>query len=147
MTMADTISPPRSPCHVGVVTNDVQRAMEELTQRFGVGWNPPSTVDKEYVVATGQAAWPITVVHSSGPMAIELIEGPATSVWATSELTRLHHYAFWSSDLEREVAAMQLKGYDLELTVAAAGRRPSGWAYLVRTGSPRLELIQRSAAR
>ena len=145
--MDETISPPRSPCHIGVVTNDIQPAMEELTRRFGVRWNVPSAVEKVYVVSSGQMAWPITVVHSSGPMAIELIEGPPTSVWATSELTRLHHYAFWSSDLEREVAAMQQKGYDLELTVAATDRHPSEFAYLVRSGSPRLELIQRRPAR
>jgi len=112
-----------------------------------VPWNVPSAVEKVYVVSSGQMPWPITVVHSSGPMAIELIEGPPTSVWATSELTRLHHYAFWSSDLEREVAAMQQKGYDLELTVAATDRHPSEFAYLVRSGSPRLELIQRRPAR
>ena len=145
--MADQISPPRSPCHIGVVTNGIERAMEELTHRFGVQWNVPSTVDKDYVVSSGQVAWPITVVHSSGPMAIELIAGPAASVWATSELTRLHHYAFWSSDLETEVAALQQKGYEVELTVAAAGGGPSGFAYLVRSGSPRLELIQRAAGR
>jgi hypothetical protein len=147
MTMADTISPPRSPCHIGVVTHDIEQAMEALADRFGVHWNVPSTVDKEYVVSAGQVAWPITVVHSSGPMAIELIEGPPASVWSTSELTRLHHYAFWSSDLEAEVAALQQKGYELELTVADAGGRPSSFAYLVRSGSPRLELIQRGAAR
>jgi len=147
MTMADTISLPRSPCHIGVVTNHIERAMADLVRRFGVQWTVPAAVDMDYVVSSGQVAWPITVVHSSGPMAIELIDGPPTSVWATSELTRLHHYAFWSGDLEREVAAMEQKGYELELTVAAADSRPSGFAYLVRPGSPRLELIQRNASR
>jgi hypothetical protein len=147
MTVAETISPPRSPCHIGVVTHDTARAMEELTQRFGAQWNMPSAVHKEYVVSSGRVAWPITVVHSNGPMAIELIQGPPASVWTTSELTRLHHYAFWSSDLEAEVAALQQKGYELELTVAAAGDRPSSFAYLVRSGSPRLELIERDRSR
>jgi hypothetical protein len=120
--------------------------MDDLTDRFGVSWREPATVEHDYVTAERLVSWPLTVAHSSGPIAFELLEGGAGTVWATEALTRLHHYAFWSTDLTGEVAALQRKDWRLELTVAGGDAgQPSGFAYLVRPGSARLELIARPA--
>jgi hypothetical protein len=118
--------------------------MDVLAENFGVSWRSPSTVEHDYVVAAGIVRWPLTVCHSSGPIAFELLAGGPGTVWATDAITALHHYAFWTTDLPGEVAALQRKQWELELTVAGdehAG--PNGFAYLVRPGSARLELIAR----
>ena len=140
-------APPRSPCHVGIVTCDLGRAMDDLAGRFDVTWGKPSTVDHEYVTRDGRVRWPLHVVHSSGPIAFELLEGGPGTVWETTALTRLHHYALWTTDLAGEVAALEQKGWQLELTVAGSDNGgPRGFAYVVRPGSARLELISRVAA-
>jgi Glyoxalase/Bleomycin resistance protein/Dioxygenase superfamily len=119
--------------------------MEVLADRFGVSWREPATVEHEYLTAAGVVRWPLTVSHSSGPIAFELLAGGSGTVWATDAVTTLHHYAFWTTDLPGEVAALQHKRWELELTVAGDDhRRPHGFAYLVRPGSARLELISRS---
>jgi hypothetical protein len=129
---------------VGIVTADIGQAMDVLAERFGVSWRAPSTVDHDYVVASGAVRWPLTVSHSTGPIAFELLAGGPGTVWATDALTELHHYAFWTTDLPGEVAALQRKQWELELTVAGGGHGgPHGFAYLVRPGSARIELIAR----
>jgi hypothetical protein len=135
-------SPPRPPSHIGLVTHVLEDAMEDLGRRFDLDWGTPRTVVNGYVTPTGHADWTIRVVNSSGPIAIELIEGAAGSLWATTKLFELHHYAFWSRDLAADVAALERKEYQVELTVAGDGK-PRGFAYLVRPGSARLELIER----
>jgi hypothetical protein len=136
-------TPPRPPCHIGLVTNELDEAMEDLGRRFDLDWGTPRIVANEYVTPTGNAEWTIRVAHSSGPIAIELIEGDDVSLWATSRLTELHHYAFWSSDLAADVTALERKEYQVELTVAGDGT-PGRFAYLARPGSARLELIERA---
>jgi hypothetical protein len=138
-------TPPRPPCHIGIVTNELDRAMSDLRHRFGLSWSAPRTVTEEYITPAGRAGWAIRVAHSSGPIAIELIEGGAGSPWACSVLTDLHHYAFWSSNLAADVAALEQKRYEVELTVATDAGSPARFAYLVRHGSARLELIERPA--
>jgi hypothetical protein len=118
--------------------------MEDLGRRFDLDWGAPRTVAKQYVTPAGRADWTIRVAHSNGPIVIELIEGAVGSVWATTMLTELHHYAFWSSDLAEDVAALERKEYHVELTVAG-DENPLGFAYLVRPGSVRLELIEQGA--
>jgi hypothetical protein len=136
-------TPLRPPCHVGIVTCSLDRAMGDLGHRFGVEWGKPRTVANEYVTSAGRSHWTIRVAHSKGPIAIELIEGSAGSVWETTMLTQLHHYAFWSSDLAADVAELERKDYRVGLTIAGRGDEPVGFAYLARPGSPRLELIER----
>jgi hypothetical protein len=141
---ADGVVPPRAPCHVGIVTTDLDQAMEVLAERFGVTWRPPTTVEQAYRTAAGVVRWPLTVSHSSGPIAFELLAGGRGTVWATDALTALHHYAFWTTDLAGEVVALQHKRWELELTVAGDDEDgPHEYAYLVRPGSARLELISR----
>lgn len=120
--------------------------MVDLAERFDVTWREPSTVDHEYLTRDGRVHWPLKVVHSGGPIAFELLEGGSGTVWETAGLTRLHHYGFWTSDLAGEVAALEQRDWQLELTVAGDdGGAPHGFAYLVRPGSARIELIARPA--
>jgi hypothetical protein len=130
-----------------MVTRDLEEAMRALSERFGAQWGAPATVDGQYRTSSGLQQWTIQVVHSAGPIAIELIEGALGSLWACGEVTRLHHYAFWSTDLDAEIVELQAKNYEIELASIAADGGPGGFAYLVRPGSARLELIRRADTR
>jgi hypothetical protein len=140
--------PLRAPCHIGIATRNLPEAMEVLGSAFGLGWEPPRELDQALATPTGRVSWGLRRVHSRpGPMRIELLEGSSESVWYTTQLATLHHYAYWSDDVAGETDTMLASGWELEVTFPADDGRPSGFAYLTKHASPRIELTARPAAR
>jgi hypothetical protein len=140
--MGDALAAPlrRLPYHVGIATNDLEEACERFGALFGVGWSPVLE-DEGELRAVGAYGGRTRVVHSrGGPMRIELIEGTA-SVWATTELASLHHYAYYSADVPADVSALVAEGWEIELAVVDEQGRPSAVAFLVKPGHTRVELV------
>ena len=131
----------RVPYHLGLATCDLERARDELGVLFGVTWSPLRTVEGE-LTTVGAYAGPTRRLHSlGGPMRFELIEGTAESVWATTQVAELHHYAFWSADVAADVAELEGMGWQIEMATVDDEGRPTVFAYLVKPGHNRIELL------
>src|SRR5439155_14533670 len=105
----------RIPYHVGIATCDLDRARAHLGELFGVEWSPTRTVEGE-LPTVGAYAGPTRRLHSlGGPMRLEVIEGTPESVWATTRVAELHHYAYWSADVAADVRALVGMGWQIEM--------------------------------
>lgn len=134
----------RIPYHVGIATCDLEGARLHLGELFGVEWTPIRTVEGE-LTTVGAYAGPTRRLHSlGGPMRMEVIEGTAASVWATDRVAELHHYAYWSSGVAADVAALVIHGWDVEMATVDDDGRPTLFAYLVKPGHIRVELLDDS---
>jgi len=131
----------RLPYHVGIATCDLERARAHLGELFGVEWSPIRTVEGE-LTTVGAYAGPTRRLHSlGGPMRMELIEGTAESVWATDQVAQLHHYAYWSADVGTDVGELVAMGWEVEMATVDDDGRPTVFAYLVKPGHIRVELL------
>jgi Glyoxalase/Bleomycin resistance protein/Dioxygenase superfamily len=144
--MDDALEAPlfRVPYHLGIATSDLERARDQLSALLGVDWSPVRTVEG-HLTTIGAFAGPTRRLHSlGGPMRMELIEGTSASVWATTEVAALHHYAYYSADVAADVAALVAQGWVVEMATVDERGRPTVFAYLVKPGHIRIELVGRS---
>lgn len=131
----------RQPCHIGVATDDIYRAIAFLSPRCRLEWEEPRFRVLDLAARADRVEWWLRVAHSSGPMDIELLQGSPGSVWHTDRSLCLHHYGYQSEHFSEELAALRACGWELELTLPDAAGEPSVFAYLTREDSPRIELI------
>jgi hypothetical protein len=129
------------PFHIGVVTGDLRASMEQLGAGLGITWTAPlqgpGTVDH---VDGGAQPRPLSCISREGPVHVDLIEGAPGTIWET-DAPRVHHFAYWSDDLEGDIERLAGHGYRLELTRWSEAGQPSVFAYLIGPEGLRVELI------
>jgi hypothetical protein len=133
----------RHPYHVGFAAAHLETAMEQLAALLGVTWGEVNTaLDIDFVGTDGPVQVSARVVHSTGPpIRVEVIEGTAGGVWATDAELTLHHFAYWSRSVAEDVRALQAAGWTAELVAVDANGDPTYFAYMVKDGHPRVELV------
>jgi Glyoxalase/Bleomycin resistance protein/Dioxygenase superfamily len=134
----------RLPYHLGIATGELERARDRLGAVFGVQWSAVRTTEG-HLSTVGAFAGPTRRLHSlGGPLRMELIEGTPASVWATTEVATLHHYAYYSADVASEVETLVAEGWSVEMATVDDLGRPTVFAYLVKPGHIRIELVDQS---
>jgi hypothetical protein len=130
-----------APFHIGITTNDLDISMRELAHALGVSWTPPQTPPGTYHTVEGvPQPRPKSCISKEGPVHLDLIEGKPGTIWESNG-PRLHHFAYWTDDLEGDVARLGTQGWRLEMTLPDEAGRPTLFAYLRRDDGFRLELI------
>ena len=115
---------------VGFVVPHLEAAMEELGAGLGVELVGPQEreLGDRGVLRIAFARTP--------PPYVELIEGPAGSLWDASSGAHLHHLGYWSEDMDADSARLEAAGMRLELDLGFARyHSPAGAA------GARVELI------
>lgn len=101
--------------HVGIIVEDIEAAMAELSGALGVSWPEP------HISQYGE--WTIKVAYSvEGPPYIELIEGEPGGPWDTSRGPRLDHIGIMSSDVPGECARLSAQGLPLTFEPTSVGK-------------------------
>ena len=129
--------------HIGVVVQDLDRAMDELSTALGYTWTTVRTMDTSVLVPSGPPK-PICLrlaFTKQGPPWMEFIEGPADSVWSAAGGNTLHHVAFYVDDLEGERERMESLGMTFEVGGLGPDGRLSGFAYHLNPHGGRVELV------
>ena len=131
---------------VGIIVEDIEAAMSELTRAQNVQWGK--------VAARKYQQWDFKRVFSlDGPPYIELIEGPPGSPWDSSQGSRIDHLQWWTRDMEADTRRMQAAGVPLDtdgvkespMVAADGSRKPGIFRYFRAPKSGmRLELIDES---
>jgi catechol 2,3-dioxygenase-like lactoylglutathione lyase family enzyme len=138
--------------HVGIVVDDLDATARELGATLGHSFtsvqeqevtvvlgdrSAASAAPDPCVLETARVRWAATSGESPD---WELIQA-GSGIWSTerSRGQALHHLAYWSDDLEGDIARLRGQGYELE----ASGDDVEGrirFAYLIAPGGIRLEL-------
>jgi len=101
--------------HVGIVVEDIEAAMAELSACLGLTWPEPHV--SEY------GEWTIKVAYSmEGPPYIELVEGQPGGPWDTSKGPRIDHIGISACDIPGECARMTAAGLPLSFEPTSVGK-------------------------
>lgn len=101
--------------HIGVLVQDVEAAMEELTRALGLSWSAVREVSFD-----GRRLR--TTLSIEGPPHLELLEGDAGGPWDASQGPRLDHIAYYTSDLAGDSRDLAEHGAPVDEQVADALR-------------------------
>jgi hypothetical protein len=129
--------------HVGIVTDDVDATLAELTELFGYDWCNEIAMSIPVSLPDGDRAIDLRMVYSRSQPRVEIVQSIAGTVWKPVANSGIHHLGYWSDDVGADLALLQQRGYRLEATGKSQDGSPS-WSYLHRDGSPRIELVSRS---
>ena len=124
--------------HIGIRVGDLEAAMSEIGRHAGVTWasvqNRPMSV---WVPGAGPAVLQLMLTYSvEGPVHLELLQGPAGSIWDGNDAPGAHHFGYWSDDVASDTESLVADGWTLELAAAAPDegygrftyvRSPSGY--------------------
>ena len=130
-----------APFHIGIVTDDLGASMEQLAAALGISWTTPGSGGQLFRSADGRPQpQPVSCISREGPVHVDLIKGEPGTIWETTG-PRLHHFAYWTDDLEGDVGRLVKEGWRLELTMPGSSGTPTVFAYLIRDDGFRIELI------
>ena len=132
--------------HTGIVVDDLDAALAEMTELFGYEWCDEIHVDQPVQLPSGGTTVEFRFRYSRSSPRLEVIEHRPGTLWIPAGGpggSGIHHLGYWSDDVAADSAALQGKGYAFE----ASGTGPDGgpaWAYYRGPDGPRIELVSRS---
>lgn len=122
--------------HVGIIVEDLDSAMEEMTTALGLRWLPIQERPNDHTT--------LRLTFSTEPPYIELIEGSPGTSRDTSHGPHVDHLAYWTSRFDEDKRRLCHAG----MTLDVEGTSPFGgsWCYLSSsTTGLRIELCDVSA--
>lgn len=127
--------------HVGIRVADIDRAMGEIGTASDLTWCPVQ--DRPMSVWTpqdGAVVIPLKLTYSvEGPVHLELLEGPAGTVWDGRDQPGAHHFGYWCDDVGAETRSLIAQGWTVEL---AAGPPEAGYGRFSYVRSPEGFLVE-----
>ncbi len=127
--------------HVGIRVADLETGMSELGASAGVTW--ASVQDRAmtvWVPGDGTVTLQLALTYSvEGPVHLELMSGPAGSIWDGSEQPGIHHFGYWADDVGAETERLMAQGWTLEL---AASPPDAGYGRFTYLRSPSGVLVE-----
>jgi len=129
--------------HVGVVSDDFDGTLAELTASLGYEWCPTMRVSLPVSLPDGDTVVDLQFAYSRSTPRLEIVQSIPGTVWTPAPDAALHHLGFWSDDVTADAAALERRGHRAE----AVGRDGDGnarWTYHRRDTGPRIELVSRA---
>jgi catechol 2,3-dioxygenase-like lactoylglutathione lyase family enzyme len=107
--------------HVGVRVRDLEAAARDLGEGLGVTWcSTQERVQQVWIPGEGPGQLPLRFTYSAeGPQHIELLEGPAGTIWDGHDVPGIHHMGIWVDDVRAETERLVQAGWTLELAQVA----------------------------
>ncbi|MCX4763670.1 VOC family protein [Streptomyces sp. NBC_01275] len=141
---------PEDHFHVGIVAEDFHASKDQLAELFGVEWGAEMGGPTEVTLPTGDVVVDFRCAYalSEGPgTRLEIVRRvPGTTLWEPTPGSGIHHFGYWSDDVDADTAALERHGYVIEAT----RRGPDGALFFafLRSGEQtgfRVELVSRAA--
>jgi catechol 2,3-dioxygenase-like lactoylglutathione lyase family enzyme len=103
--------------HQGVRVPNIAMAIDELSESLGLEFCPVQEREQNvWLPGVGATSIPLKFTYSKqGPQHVELLEGPAGSIWDGREQPGLHHIGVWSDDVKGETDYLVSKGWTLRM--------------------------------
>jgi hypothetical protein len=128
--------------HVGIVVDDFESALIELSELFGYEWCPEFNGTVPVTLPAGTTSIDLRFAYSRTTPRLEIVRSIPGTVWMPADGSGIHHAGYWSDDVATDSATLERRGYARE----AAGTNPDGtaaWAYHRSAAGPRIELVDR----
>jgi Glyoxalase/Bleomycin resistance protein/Dioxygenase superfamily len=128
--------------HVGIVVDDLDAALTDLSDLFGHEWCPRLSVSTPVVLPDGEAMLDLVFTYSRTEPRLEVIQSMPGTLWVPAEGSGLHHLGYWSDDVAADSRELESRG----LVAEAVGILPDDspyWAYHRGPTGPRVELLSR----
>jgi hypothetical protein len=122
--------------HVGIIVEDLDSAMAELTATQGIRWLPVQERPNDQTT--------LRLTFSTEPPYIELVEGSPGTSRDTSNGPHIDHLAYWTESFDEDKQRL----LDAGMTLDVEGSSPFGgsWCYLSsKTTGVRVELCDVAA--
>jgi hypothetical protein len=136
--------------HTGIRVPDLQAAMDELGPALGVTWATPKHVAGQpaWTPEHGQQYLDLSFTYScEGPQHIELLQGPAGSIWDGRVSPGVHHVGLWSDDVAGQTQACLDAGWRLALAMSSPEEGFGRYTYVQPPGSAMLVELVDAASR
>ena len=128
--------------HTGIVVEDFEGALRQLTAVAGYRWCDELALDQVVWTPEGDVTVPIRFVYSMSEPRLEVLQAVAGTVW-TPSTSGVHHLGYWSDDVNRDMETLVGHG----MTIEVKAPLPNGstlWAYCRGESGPRVELVSRT---
>ncbi len=130
-----------SPFHVGYVVADVDEAMVRLSAATGITWHPPQVFSLDIMVGDQRLGFDNRFTYSvEGPVQIEIVQGPAGTLFDASLYGGPNHNGYWTDDLRGDIDSLVTGGGELVFAGCGEQPGPQGFAMVDFAGT-RIELI------
>lgn len=127
--------------HTGMVVDDIEQAMADLSVALGVHWTSVSTRNTVVRTEAGDEAGDLLVTYTiEGPPHIELIEDRARGIW---HARGLDHLGFWVDDLPAAMARLEAAGHASIAHGLDDAGRADRFAYHENANGLAIELVDR----
>jgi hypothetical protein len=128
--------------HVGIVVDDVESTLVELTALFGYEWCDEIGGQVTVMLPTGRVDLDLRCVYSRTSPRVEIVRSIPGTLWVPVEGSGIHHLGYWSDDVAADSRELESMGFASE----AVGTLPDGspyWSFHGRATGPRIELVSR----
>jgi hypothetical protein len=129
--------------HTGIVVDDLEAALTELSGLFGYTWCDEVRVPTPVELPAGKAVVEMRFAYSMSTPRLEIIQSASGTLWEPASGSGIHHLGYWSDDVEADSNELERRGFTFE----AAGRRPEAarhFAFYRGDAGPRIELVSRA---
>ncbi len=131
--------------HVGIVVDDLDGALAQLTGLFGYDWGGEVDATRPVQLPAGEAIVRFRFRYSRTTPRVEVIQSQPSTLWTVAPGSGIHHLGYWSDDVAADGAALEAAGYVLEAAgVDDDGHGNRAWSYHRSPTGPRIELISRT---
>lgn len=112
-----TVTPSAGIFHTGMIVDDIERVMYQMSEAFGFQWAEPLHFTRPAWTVKGNLSRESLVTYSlDGPHHVELVQSLDTTAWeAAIGGPRIDHIGYWADDLPAEIARLEALGYVLQL--------------------------------
>jgi hypothetical protein len=128
--------------HVGIVVEDFEAALADLSNLFGYEWCLPLRVEIPVMLPSGETEVELVFTYSMTAPRMEVILSVAGTLWTPVPGSGLHHVGYWSDEVAADSVRLAERGHSLE----ASDARPDGvplWTFHRSPNGPRIELVSR----
>ena len=122
--------------HMGYIVDNLESAMARIGPSLDLDWASVKEFDPivHWIPGKGRQEIAMKAVYSkSGPLHVELCEGPRGSFYDTSTVPDGRHFGVWVDDLVGETDKLLEKGWKI---LAANGTPEEGYGVLTYMAAP-----------
>jgi Glyoxalase/Bleomycin resistance protein/Dioxygenase superfamily len=130
--------------HTGVVVQDLDAAIGELTALGGYRWTAPADYPFTVWTPAGETTVIFRFVYSIDAPHLELVQHIPGTVWTPAPGNAVHHLGYFVDDLQGSSEALADAGLPIEACGSVDGKHPSVFAYHKGADGIRIELVDHS---
>lgn len=129
--------------HLGLVVEDFEATLAELTGAFGYEWCGEIGVTVPVTLPTGDAVLDLNCAYSRTLPRLEIVRRIPGTLWEPVAGGGVHHVGFWSDDVAADAAELTGQGFVTEAARTGSGGAP--FAFLRGPSGLLVELVDRVA--